>query len=62
MQAYWPNEEDPKEAHGTLTVELLNERYTTIQNVVERELKVYLTATVSRTRVMRAYFCHIHKT
>jgi len=35
--------------HGTLTVELLDEQYNSIQNVVERELKVYLTATVSRT-------------
>ncbi|KAI0221423.1 hypothetical protein LSAT2_027240 [Lamellibrachia satsuma] len=54
-EAYWPNEEDPKETHGTLTVELLNERYTTIQNVVERELKVYLTATPNHVHKVKQY-------
>ena len=46
MQKYWPDEDEPNETHGLLTVELLSERYTTITNVVERELKVHLTAKV----------------
>ena len=45
---YWPEDDDPVQTHGTLTVELLKERPSGIPNVTECEISVRVTAEVRK--------------
>ncbi|KAI0221675.1 Receptor-type tyrosine-protein phosphatase T [Lamellibrachia satsuma] len=52
---YWPVEDDPKQTHGSLTVESLKEKPSIVPDVTESELCVYITAEPKKVHKVKQY-------